>query len=574
MADQPPTVIDVHDIADGAADSPAVTRDGPMARLPEQEELTCRVHRARRIPATGSPRPLFVMVHGLGMSHRYYDDLQRALVGHGDTLVLDLPGFGGTPSPDHPLGVDAYAAVIARALDEDGAQGCVLIGHSMGAQFVTELAVSRPDLVSRLVLIGPVTDTAHASPVKHTLMLAADTLLEHPVTNLMVGTAYAQCGIRWYFGELPVMLDYRLDDRLPLVSCPVLVVRGSLDIISGRGWCEKLARTARDGSLLELARLPHAAHRGGAVAIAAALLDSLPGRGTLEAEPAPLYFTRTSRTFRPGSQAPDEVVEMRSVMVGDTQCRSYPGSHGSGAPAVGADDGTPAPVFVLIHGIGMSHRYFRRLGALLSAYGTVHLIDLPGYGWTRRPTHARTIGGTADLVGKLLDDAGASSCVVVGHSMGVQSATELAIEHPDLVSRLVLIGAAVDAEHRTIHQQALRLGINSVFEKPLLSMVQFLDVLRCGPRWYVAQLGLAMGYPLEERLPRVEQPVLVLRGSRDVVAGVAWSDRLARSVPRGESATIDGAPHAAHHSAARVVATTIAGFLRRNRPAQPGARPV
>ncbi|MBG6224434.1 pimeloyl-ACP methyl ester carboxylesterase [Arthrobacter sp. CAN_A2] len=568
---------------DTADDSPA---DGAAAipDLPVGEELSCRVHRARRAPEPGSSRQLFVMVHGLGMSHRYFGELQHTLIEHGDTLVLDLPGFGRTPSPDHQLGVDAYAAVIARTLDEEGAQGCVVIGHSMGAQFVTELAISRPDLVSRLVLVGPVTDTARRSPVKHAFMLVADSLVEPPVTNLMVGTAYAECGIRWYLKELPVMLGYSLDARLPLVTCPVLVVRGTRDIISGHDWCRKLSSSARDGRLVELAGRPHAAHRGGAVDIADAILESLPDRGgkfqgpvqTLAprhvGEPAPLrsaptYLNRSSRTYPSGPHASEEVVEMRSVTVRDRQCRSYLGGHGSAADRIEPEGGAPAPVFVLIHGIGMSHRYFRRLGALLSAYGEVHLIDLPGYGWTRRPAHATTNEGTADLVGKLLDEAGASSCVVVGHSMGAQSATELAIERPDLVSHLVLIGAAIDAEHRTAHQQALRLGVNSIFEKPLLSMVQFLDVLRCGPRWYVAQLKLAMSYPLEDRLPRVEQPVLVLRGSRDVVAGADWSERLARTAQRGESAAIDGAPHAAHHSAAGAVATAVAGFLRRRRTA-------
>ncbi|MFC3301071.1 hypothetical protein ACFOD8_15760 [Arthrobacter agilis] len=65
--------------------------------------------------------------------------------------------------------------------------------------------------------------------------------------------------------------------------------------------------------------------------------------------------------------------------------------------------------------------------------------------------------------------------------MGVQSATELAIERPDLVSHLILIGAAVDVVSTApVRQQALRLGVNSVLEKPLLSMVQSFDVLRCG----------------------------------------------------------------------------------------------
>jgi pimeloyl-ACP methyl ester carboxylesterase len=535
------------------------------------------------------------MVHGIGMSHRYYDKLQRSLIDHGDTLIVDLPGFGGTPRPERQMSVEDYAAVLSRILDEEGAGGCVVIGHSMGAQFATELAIDRPDLVSRLALIGPVTDIEHRSPVKHTLMLAADTLLERPLTNLMVGTAYAECGPRWYLQELPVMLGYRLDERISLVTCPVIVMRGTRDIISGHDWCERISSNARDGKLVEISGQPHAALRGGATAVTEALLtatdhqeeaqfgtrteaqvdkhsdDAAAGREhpeevTQERGPVQERSTASTRSFRsftPGSGSRPEVVELRSITVGDRQCRSYFIAHDKAAGRSTLDDSGPAPVFVLIHGIGMSHRYFRRLGAVLAAYGDVHLIDLPGYGWTRRPDHASSNEATADLIGRLLDEAGVPSCVVVGHSMGVQSATELAIGRSDLVSRLILIGAAVDVEHRTVRQQAARLGVNSILEKPLLSIVQSFDVLRCGPRWYLAQLKLAMSYPIEDRLPLAHQPVLVLRGSRDVVAGAAWSDRLARIAHDGTGGTIDGAPHAAHHSAAGAVAESITTFLDR-----------
>lgn len=541
--------------------------------------LSYRVHLSRRPAAAGHVRPLFVMVHGIGMSHRYYDKLQRTLLEHGDTLVLDLPGFGGMPRPKYRLSVQDYAAVIAQALDEVEADRCVLIGHSMGAQFVTELAIDRPDLVSQLVVIGPVTDVEHRSSWKHMLMLIADTLIELPVTNLMVGTAYAECGIRWYLQELPVMLGYQLEDRLPLASCPVLVLRGTRDNISGHDWCEKLSCNARMGDFVEISGQPHAAHRGGATAITAAILTAVekhtnghtPAQATQRPHPAESRW----RTH-------PEVLHMASITEGDRQCRSYFIGHGTSvdrtvrivrSDRLNTPVKVPVPVFVLVHGIGMSHRYFRRLGAVLSTYGDVHLVDLPGYGWTGRPAHASSNEATADLIGKLLDDVGASSCILIGHSMGVQSATELAIARPDLVSCLVLIGAAVDVDHRTAYQQAVRLGINSIFEKPLLSMVQSFDVLRCGPRWYLAQLKLAMSYPLEDRLPLAEQPVLVLRGSRDVVAGATWSDRLARTAHHGETGTIHGAPHAAHHSAAGAVATAIARFVRRQEPGLMAARP-
>jgi pimeloyl-ACP methyl ester carboxylesterase len=556
------------------ARSTAETSTETSTALTARSRLSARVHLSRRTPAPEQVRPLFVMVHGIGMSHRYFDTLQRKLIEYGDTLIVDLPGFGGTATPDRPLSVADHAAIIAHTLDEEGAQGCVVIGHSMGAQFSTELAISRPDLVSHLVLIGPVTDVEHRSPVKHTLMLAADMLVERPVTNLMVAAAYVQCGLPWYLRELPVMLNYRLDNRLPLVSSPVLIVRGTRDIIAGHDWCEKLSCNAQHGHLVELPGEPHAAHRGGASALVTAVLDlvrnhpplrapSMPGTPE-SSRGEPIYGNRSARSYSPDLRSAGKTVELRSISVGDRQCRSYVIGHSTERGQTGRDSEDPAPVFVLIHGIGMSHRYFRRLGFLLAAYGDVHLIDLPGYGWTRRPAHALSITATAELIGKLLDEAGASSCVVVGHSMGAQSATELALLRPDLVSHLVLIGAAVDVKRRTVHQQALTLGINSLLEKPLLSMVQFFDVLRCGPRWYLAQLKLAMGYPLEERLPLALQPVLVLRGARDVVAGTAWSERLAHQSRHGEATSIDGEPHAAHHSAPKAVAASVVGFLRRS----------
>ncbi|MBG6185473.1 pimeloyl-ACP methyl ester carboxylesterase [Arthrobacter sp. CAN_A214] len=243
------------------------------------------------MPQADAAAPIFVMVHGIGMSHRYFDRLQAELIHHGHTYVLDLPGFGGTPRPEQQLQVEDYAAVIAEALDAEGIRSCVLIGHSMGAQFVTELALQRPDLVSSLALIGPVTDSARRSVMWHALTLGLDSLRERPLTNLMVLTDYARCGLPWYFTELSVMLNYRIHERLPLVIQPVLIIRGSNDPVARHHWCLRLAATAQDGRLVEAPEQPHAAHRGGARAVTGAILsllreDNRPALSQLENPPA------------------------------------------------------------------------------------------------------------------------------------------------------------------------------------------------------------------------------------------------------------------------------------------------
>ncbi|MHA7276721.1 alpha/beta fold hydrolase [Arthrobacter sp. Hz1] len=539
--------------------------------------MSCRLRSAIK-PEAAADAPHFVMVHGIGMSHRYFDRLQGILTNHGHTHTLDLPGFGGTQKPGQQLTVDDYASAIAKALDAAGIRSCVLIGHSMGAQFVTELALQRPDLVSEVVLIGPVTDAARRSLLWHTMTLALDSLKERPLTNAMVLADYARCGLPWYFTELPIMLNYRLHERLPLVISPVLVIRGSKDPVSRQPWGSRLAREARDGAFVEIPGQPHVAHRGGAKEVAQAILDFLHRNDLAVApsnrvSPAPtgsqtvISRVRTVLSRRAGASVSSDITKFHSITVGDRQCRAYPLLH-TGASTAGSatGPGSAQRTFVLIHGIGMSHRYFKRLGAVLADHGDTYLIDLPGYGWTGRPAHKLTNPANAELIGALLDDIGVGPCVVVGHSMGVQSATELAIDRPDLVSSLVLIGAAVDAEQRTLLRQAPRLAFNSALEKPLLNSSQFLDVLRCGPRWYVTELAVAMAYRLEERLPMVRQAVLVMRGTRDPIAGSRWSRTLAESAQQGDLLEIKGSPHAVHHSAPEAVGAGILEFVLRNDP--------
>lgn len=549
-----------------------------------------RLHTSQRVSTGPRVRPVFVLVHGIGMSHRYFARLQAQLIPYGDTVVFDLPGFGGTPTPSRRLTVTDYANVIAAALVEAQLSGCVVIGHSMGAQFVTELAARHPERVSAVVLIGPVTNAAQPSAARHVLVLAVNTLFERPVTNCLVAAAYLRCGMRWFLTELPVMLTYRLDDTLARLTQPVLILRGSLDPIANRAWCERLARTAPHGRVREIPGQPHAVHRTGASLVVDAILDLVnniplapprsnettagtsaeninpsPQPALQAALPAPSHVSPAradaSTTTARESRAV-KVQDWRSITMGDRQCRAYlleqlsPNHERAGTSSAAA-----GPVFVLIHGMGMSHRYFLRLGHHLSRQGNVLLIDLPGYGWTHRPADEVTKPANAELVAALLDEMGVSSCMVVGHSTGVQTATELAIQRPDLVSYLVLIGAAVDERRRSIAQQALTLSLNSILEKPLLNAAQFLDVLRCGPRWYLAEMGIAMAYRLEERLPRATQPVLILRGSRDLVAGTRWSRSLADSSTDGTMTVVAGAPHAVHHSSPGAVAHHIIAFI-------------
>lgn len=248
--------------------SPLVVRHGG---------LECRLHLSSG-PAS-STRPTFVLVHGIGMSHRYMRRLASELAPHGRVCMIDLPGFGANPRPAHPPTVEAFAALIGHALDVAGIPSCVLLGHSMGAQFAVELAVRRPALVSHLLLVGPVVDPERRSAWHQALGLAIDSLLEPPSANAIVFTDYLRCGPRWYAATLPAMFGYPIETRITLVGQPVLVLRGSRDPVARSAWCRELAGSARDGRFTEIAGQAHVVQHGAARQVAARILAFLSSAG-------------------------------------------------------------------------------------------------------------------------------------------------------------------------------------------------------------------------------------------------------------------------------------------------------
>ena len=249
-------------------------------------------------------------------------------------------------------------------------------------------------------------------------------------------------------------------------------------------------------------------------------------------------------------------------------------STGQAGPA-GA--GAVRPPVVLIHGIGVSHRYYRRLHGLLAESVDTYSIDLPGFGSTPRPEHTLTVADHATYILGALEQLGVLEFVLVGHSMGTQFAIEAALQQPGRITQLVLMGPVVDAERRTVVQQALALSRDSVFfERPSSNALVFTDYLRCGPLWFLKTLRVLMGYPTEQKIPGVSAPVLVVRGVHDPVATADWCRRLAAHATQGQLLEIAGTGHVVQHNRSGEAAGAILDFagLRRMAGEAPQGRPA
>ncbi|MFJ8542293.1 alpha/beta fold hydrolase [Streptomyces sp. NPDC093586] len=106
------------------------------------------------------------------------------------------------------------------------------------------------------------------------------------------------------------------------------------------------------------------------------------------------------------------------------------------------------PARVYVHGLGaMSSVYHAHIAARPELAGRRSLfVDLPGHGTSDRPQDfGYTLDDHAGALAAALDAAGVSGAELVAHSMGGSVAVVLAHRRPELVSRLVLAEANLDA---------------------------------------------------------------------------------------------------------------------------------
>jgi pimeloyl-ACP methyl ester carboxylesterase len=66
----------------------------------------------------------------------------------------DLPGFGRTEKPKARYGVPYFTRFVERYMEGRGLRSAAVVGASLGGRIALELALERPSLVSKLVLVN------------------------------------------------------------------------------------------------------------------------------------------------------------------------------------------------------------------------------------------------------------------------------------------------------------------------------------------------------------------------------------------------------------------------------------
>lgn len=241
---------------------------------------------------------------------------------------------------------------------------------------------------------------------------------------------------------------------------------------------------------------------------------------------------------------------------------------------------------VLLHGWAMHSGFWRPLVPRLTDRFRVHMVDLPGHGYSA-PVVPYALDALVAAAIEALPEMAGRSLTLLGWSLGGAVAMRWARTEPDRVRALVLTGATpcfvrkADWPHamsgQTLRQFGDELAVSywltlqrfvtlqapgSDRGRTTLAQLRGYSVERSGPSPAVLRAGLELlaVIDLRSEIAAIHQPALVIVGDRDTLTPPAASRWLASALPNAKLAPIPGAAHAPFLSHPEAFTAALARF--------------
>jgi pimeloyl-ACP methyl ester carboxylesterase len=254
--------------------------------------------------------------------------------------------------------------------------------------------------------------------------------------------------------------------------------------------------------------------------------------------------------------------------------------------------GTP---LVLLHGNGSMIEDWIVSGLFdrLAKTHRVIAFDRPGFGHSERPrSRIWTPTAQAKLLSEALEQLDVKQAAVVGHSFGTLVAVAMALNHPEIVSRLALLGGYFypsvrgdvffasppaipligDVMRYTISPllgSAMTPKVNEKIFHPApvpekwieeFPMEMTLRPSQIRAEAAEAAIMVPAAAALAGRLAELSLPVTIIAGRGDELVDIEdQSQRLSEALPQSRFVPIAGAGHMVHHSAPDAVIDAILG---------------
>jgi len=223
------------------------------------------IHYAEHGDADAEPA---VFLHGWPDSWFSFSRVVPLLGRRLHAFVVDQRGFGDSERPDSSYRIEQFAADAVAFLDALSIDRATIVGHSFGSFVTRQVAITHPDRVARMVLIG--TAVSAATPVVREVQ-AALLNLHDPVPvefarDFQTSTVYAplpkpfferiiaeslKLPARLWREVLEGVLAYDDAGQLARIITPTLLMWGERDALFPRGDQDRLVATIR-GAMLQI----------------------------------------------------------------------------------------------------------------------------------------------------------------------------------------------------------------------------------------------------------------------------------------------------------------------------------
>jgi len=125
---------------------------GPMPGEPKTATFA-NVEGARvRYIDSGGDKPPVVLIHGFASSVEAWATIIPDLIKGHRVLAMDLKGFGWTDRPEGDYSPSAQARIVLALMAQRGIDRAALVAHSWGSSVALQVAMQKPEAVTRIAL--------------------------------------------------------------------------------------------------------------------------------------------------------------------------------------------------------------------------------------------------------------------------------------------------------------------------------------------------------------------------------------------------------------------------------------
>jgi len=243
-------------------------------------------------------------------------------------------------------------------------------------------------------------------------------------------------------------------------------------------------------------------------------------------------------------------VERRVATVGDYPVRYKIAGHEGGEPVI------------LVHGLSGSTRWWTENVEALARLYRVYLVDLPGFGAMRRSPLRQGVQAATNWLIRWIEAVGAQPAHLVGHSMGGHICLRIAMERPDLVSRLALVAPAVWFVRGSLLARIAPLVDETRQFSPRFMATLSYDALRAGPITLLRSARDLLREDVARDLTAIQAPTLLIWGEHDALVPVLVGYELRRLIPQSRLLVLKDANHVPMFHDARRFNAALLQFLR------------